>query len=71
MEYRLDHKGHAALIAETATGYSGHVTDLAAGASIAAGDTLDEVENLLREGIDIHIEGLDQAERHAPETADG
>ena len=71
MEYRLEHKGHAALIAETAAGYSGHATDLAAGACIAAGDTLDEVEKLLREGIDIHIEGLTWAERHALETADG
>lgn len=66
MEYRLEHKGYAALTAETATGYSGHVTNLAAGACIAAGDSLDEVENLLREGIDIHIEGLDQAERLPP-----
>lgn len=40
----------------TATGYSAHVPDLPG--CIAAGATLDETRQLIREAIEFHIEGM-------------
>lgn len=42
--------------AQTATGYSAHVPDLPG--CIAAGETLDETRQLIREAIEFHIEGM-------------
>jgi predicted RNase H-like HicB family nuclease len=40
----------------TATGYSAHVPDLPG--CVAAGTTLDETRELIREAIEFHIEGM-------------
>ena len=40
----------------TATGYSAHVPDLPG--CVAAGTTLDETRELVREAIEFHIEGM-------------
>ena len=40
----------------TATGYSAHVPDLPA--CIAAGETLEETRQLIREAIEFHVEGM-------------
>jgi predicted RNase H-like HicB family nuclease len=40
----------------TATGYSAHVPDLPG--CIAAGTTLDETRQLIKEAIEFHIEGM-------------
>ena len=40
----------------TATGYSAHVPDLPG--CVAAGQTLEETRELIREAIEFHIEGL-------------
>lgn len=40
----------------TATGYSAHVPDLPG--CIAAGATLDETRQLIKEAIEFHIEGM-------------
>ena len=42
--------------AQTATGYSAHVPDLPG--CIAAGATLEETRQLIREAIEFHIEGM-------------
>jgi len=41
---------------QTATGFSAHVPDLPG--CIAAGDTLEETRQLIREAIEFHIEGM-------------
>lgn len=40
----------------TATGYSAHVPDLPG--CVAAGATLDETRQLIKEAIEFHIEGM-------------
>jgi predicted RNase H-like HicB family nuclease len=40
----------------TATGYSAHVPDLPG--CIAAGETLEETRQLIREAIEFHVEGM-------------
>jgi predicted RNase H-like HicB family nuclease len=40
----------------TATGYSAHVPDLPG--CVAAGETLEETRQLIREAIEFHIEGM-------------
>jgi predicted RNase H-like HicB family nuclease len=40
----------------TATGYSAHVPDLPG--CVAAGSTLEETRDLIREAIEFHIEGM-------------
>jgi predicted RNase H-like HicB family nuclease len=44
------------LIEPTATGFSAHVPDLPG--CVAAGETLEETKQLMREGIAFHIEGM-------------
>jgi predicted RNase H-like HicB family nuclease len=41
---------------QTATGYSAHVPDLPG--CVAAGVTLEETRQLIREAIEFHIEGM-------------
>ncbi len=43
-------------IAQTPTGYSAHVPDLPG--CIAAGASLDETRQLIREAIEFHIDGM-------------
>jgi predicted RNase H-like HicB family nuclease len=42
--------------AQTQTGYSAHVPDLPG--CVAAGTTLEETRQLIREAIEFHIEGM-------------
>lgn len=46
------------------TGYGAHVPDLPG--CIAVGDTRDEVLELIKEAIEFHIEGLQQAGEKVP-----
>jgi predicted RNase H-like HicB family nuclease len=47
---------YTVLFEPTATGYSAHVPDLPG--CIAAGATLDETRQLIREAIEFHLEGM-------------
>jgi predicted RNase H-like HicB family nuclease len=47
---------YTVFFAETAAGYSAHVPDLSG--CIAAGATLEETRQLIREAIEFHIEGM-------------
>ena len=47
---------YTVFFAQTGTGYSAHVPDLPG--CIAAGATLDETRQLIREAIEFHIEGM-------------
>lgn len=47
---------YVAIYAKTATGYSGYVPDLAG--CVAAGDTLDETDALMRQAIAMHLAGM-------------
>lgn len=47
---------YTVFFAQTATGYSAHVPDLPG--CIAAGTTLEETRQLIREAIEFHIEGM-------------
>ena len=47
---------YTVFFAQTATGYSAHVPDLPG--CIAAGATLEETRQLIREAIEFHIEGM-------------
>ena len=49
----------------TATGYSAHVPDLPG--CIAAGSTLEETRQLIREAIEFHIEGMRISGEPVPE----
>jgi predicted RNase H-like HicB family nuclease len=49
-------KEYAAVFEKTSNGWSGYVPDLP-GLGVAA-SSFEETEQLLREGIDLHIEGL-------------
>lgn len=44
------------IIEETSTGFSACLPDLPG--YIVTGSTRDEVENMMREGVDFHLEGL-------------
>ena len=57
----------AVLIEKTATGYSAHVPDLPG--CIAAGETLPETEDLIREAIAFHLEGMQLHGEPLPEPA--
>ncbi|MFI5458305.1 MAG: type II toxin-antitoxin system HicB family antitoxin [Isosphaerales bacterium] len=48
----------AILMDKTATGFSAHVPDLPG--CVAAGETLEETMQLIREAIEFHIEGMRQ-----------
>jgi predicted RNase H-like HicB family nuclease len=47
---------YTVFFAETATGYSAHIPDLPG--CIAAGATLEETRQLIREAIEFHIDGM-------------
>lgn len=49
-------KRYAVVIEKGAENYSGYVPDLPG--CIATGATIEETERLLREAIDLHLEGL-------------
>lgn len=53
---RAEMKEYAAVFEKTATGWSAYVPDLP-GLGVAA-QTLEEAEQLLREGIEFHLQGL-------------
>ena len=56
---------YAILIEPTATGFSGHVPDLPG--CVAAGETREEMVQLLREAIEFHLEGMQLHGETAPE----
>lgn len=56
---------YAILIAKTPTGYSAHVPDLPG--CIAAAETLEEIKQLMREGIEFHLEGMREDGTPIPE----
>jgi predicted RNase H-like HicB family nuclease len=58
---------YAAVFAKTNTGYSAHVPDLPG--CIAAAETLDETRELLREAIEMHLEGLKEDGDPIPEPS--
>jgi predicted RNase H-like HicB family nuclease len=47
---------YAVVYAKTNTGYSAHVPDLPG--CIAAGATLEETRELIREAVELHLEGM-------------
>lgn len=47
---------YTVLYEKTSTGYSAHVPDLPG--CIAAGSTLEETEQLMREAVEMHLEGM-------------
>ena len=47
---------YAVLFEKTETGYSAYVPDLPG--CIAAGDTLQETERLMRDAIEFHLDGM-------------
>ena len=49
-------KRYAVVIEKGAQSFSGYVPDLPG--CVAAGDTLQQTEQLLREAIELHLEGL-------------
>ncbi len=48
---------YATVIEKATNNYSAYVRDLPG--SVATGDTIEEVERLLKEAIEFHIEGLE------------
>ncbi len=56
---------YAVVFEETATGWSAYAPDLP-GLGVA-GDTFEETETLIRDGIDFHIEALREAGFPVPE----
>jgi predicted RNase H-like HicB family nuclease len=56
---------YAVFLQKTATGYSVHVPDLPG--CIAAGATLKETRQLIREAIEFHIEGMRLHDEEVPE----
>ena len=47
---------YVVIYAKTATGYSAYVPDLSG--CIAAGDTVEETETLMRQAIEMHLAGM-------------
>jgi predicted RNase H-like HicB family nuclease len=60
-------KRYAVVIERTGDGYGAYVPDLPG--CIAAGDTYEETEQLIREAIPFHIEGLRMNGDPVPEPA--
>ncbi|MBZ5569693.1 MAG: type II toxin-antitoxin system HicB family antitoxin [Acidobacteriia bacterium] len=58
---------YAVLYEKTATGYSAHVPDLPG--CVAAGDTLEETEQLMREAIAMHLDGMREDGDSIPEPS--
>ena len=60
-------KEYAAVFEKTSTGWSAYVPDLP-GLGVAAA-TIEETEQLLREGIEFHIEGMREDGLPIPEAS--
>jgi predicted RNase H-like HicB family nuclease len=58
---------YAVLYEKTSTGYSAHVPDLPG--CIAAGATLEETTDLIREAIEMHLEGMREDGEKIPEPS--
>ncbi len=58
-------KGYVVVYEQTPTSWSAYVPDLPG--CIAAGDTRDEVEQLIREAIALHLEALREDNQPVPE----
>jgi len=58
---------YAVIIEKGPTSYGAYVPDLPG--CVAAGETEDEVRQLIREAIEFHIEGLREDGRPVPEPA--
>ena len=56
---------YAVLFEKTATGYSAHVPDLPG--CVAAGATLDETTDLIREAVRMHLAGMAEDGEQIPE----
>lgn len=59
--------GYYVVFEETSTGYSAYVPDLPG--CVAAGDTLDETRELIREAIQAHVESMREAGEAIPESS--
>lgn len=55
------------VFAKTDTGYSAHVPDLPG--CIAAGSTIEETQQLIREAIEMHLDGLREDGDPIPEAS--
>ena len=60
-------KRYAVVIEKMQSGYGAHVPDLPG--CVAAGDTYEEAERLIREAIPFHIQGLIQHGDKVPEPS--
>ena len=58
---------YAVVFAKTDTGYSAHVPDLPG--CIAAGATFEETQQLIREAIEMHLDGLREDGDPIPEAS--
>ena len=58
-------KRYAVILEKTGNGYGAYVPDLPG--CVAAGDTLEETEKLIREAIEIHLESIRQYGDAIPE----
>ncbi len=58
-------KRYAVVIEKTPTGYGAYVPDLAG--CVAAGDTIEETEQLIRDAIELHLEGMREDGAAIPE----
>lgn len=58
---------YAVVIEKAGDNYSGYVPDLPG--CIAAGDTVEETERLLREAVEFHVEGLREDGLPLPEPS--
>ena len=56
---------YAVVIEKSESNYAAYVPDLPG--CVAVGDTVEEVERLIREAIHLHIEGLQEDELPVPE----
>lgn len=52
------------IIEESSTGFSAFLPDMPG--CIATATTLDEIENVIREGVEFHVEGLREAGEPVP-----
>jgi predicted RNase H-like HicB family nuclease len=60
-------KKYVVVIERTDTGFSAYVPDLPG--CVAAGDTIDETENLIRGAIEMHVRGLREDGIEAPDPS--
>jgi predicted RNase H-like HicB family nuclease len=58
---------YVVLFEKTATGYSAHLPDLPG--CVAAGATLEETQQLIREAVEMHLEAMREDGQHIPEPS--